>query len=81
MEPVNYLNAALSAEVGYCVKSTEPQKLRTKLYAARREQQRNGIHAFDELSFFEMPDGESIWIVKHEALREYRNGGTETSEV
>lgn len=72
MEPVNYLYAALNARIGYAVVSDNPQRLRTKLYAARRDAQRNGNYIFDEMSFFELPDGQTIFIVKHSALREWR---------
>lgn len=72
MEPINLLQAALESEIGYEVKTDKPQRLRTKLYSARREAQRNGNAIFDEMSFFEMPDGETLWIVKHSALQQWR---------
>ena len=72
MDALQLLYAAVSANIGYRVKSDNPAGLRNKLYAARKQEQKNGNNDFDELSFFEMPDGETIFIVRHAALRQWR---------
>ena len=72
MDLQQVLYAALHSEVGYEIQTPEPTTLRTKLYRERQSAQRSGNHDFDKLSFFEMNDGQSLWIVKHSALRYYR---------
>lgn len=74
MDAFSYLQAALNAEIGYAISTPEPSKLRTRLYAERQRQQKNGNYIFDEMSFFEVPP-DSIWIVKHSALEQWRNAG------
>ena len=68
---LSYLEAAIAADVGYELKSPEPNNLRTKLYLARQRAQKHGNFAYDELSFFLIPD-DTIWIVKHSALERWR---------
>lgn len=79
MDPISIWNLALECDVGLEIKTDQIDTMRAKMYAERREQQRAGNHDLDEFSICEMPDGESLWIVRHSALRRWRDARQEAS--
>lgn len=66
---------ALSADIGLCIATSDPEQLRTKLYAERRKCREAEIFDFDQLQFRispENPKGE-LWIQKKQSQQESSN--------
>ena len=62
-ELLELLYSANNSEIGICVETTNPEMLRQKLYAVRREYDGE----FDQLSFIISPMNRAdLWIVNKE---------------
>jgi hypothetical protein len=61
-----YMYEALNTKVGKAITTSNPELLRTKLYAARKSAQQNGIEDFNSLAFNISPTdpNRELWIVR-----------------
>lgn len=66
MDETLFLYQAIGSENGICVETTDPEKLRQRLYAARAKLKKGGDNSFDGLSFHPSPKSpkNELWIVK-----------------
>ena len=67
--------AAIDAEVGIAITTNDPEALKRRFYASRREYKEQGIPRFDDLTFVVSPNSPTneAWLFKKDAKARARN--------
>jgi hypothetical protein len=66
-EALQILLQVASEPIGLLLRASDPQRLRMKLYQARREAQQNGDASLDDLQFriSPFPEGQIVIVKRH----------------